>query len=167
MATTPFNDAETGESPHEPVTQYLALAISLALCGRSSHLNETHTFSPNVVNEARLGFNRFSSSINAECATQSGRFRDSQRNQPADRITPNQRRRRALSILVDLRPNRRDEAIPTFVVADTVSWLHGLHSLKFGGEYRQFLNNNFRQGTGSFNFATVAAFLAGTQTLSV
>ena len=34
----------------------------------------------------------------------------------------------------------------TFVVADNVSWLHGLHSLKFGGEYRQFLNNNFRQG---------------------
>ena len=36
-----------------------------------------------------------------------------------------------------------------------------MHSLKFGGEYRQFLNNNFRQVTGSFNFPTVAAFLAG------
>src|SRR5205814_1998217 len=35
-------------------------------------------------------------------------------------------------------------------------------SLKFGGEFRQFLNNNFRQGTGSFNFPSVAAFLAGT-----
>jgi outer membrane receptor protein involved in Fe transport len=40
--------------------------------------------------------------------------------------------------------------------------LVGPHSLKFGGEYRQFLNNNFRQGTGSFNFPTVAAFLNGT-----
>jgi hypothetical protein len=29
---------EEGESPHEAVTQYLALAISLALYGRSSHL---------------------------------------------------------------------------------------------------------------------------------
>ena len=53
----------------------------------------------------------------------------------------------------------------TFVVADTLSWLHGRHSLKFGGEYRQFLNNNFRQGTGSFNFPTVAAFLAGNSKL--
>lgn len=49
----------------------------------------------------------------------------------------------------------------TFVVADTVSWLYGSHSLKLGGEYRQFLNNNFRQGTGSFNFPTIASFLAG------
>ena len=43
-----------------------------------------------------------------------------------------------------------------------MTWLFGKHSIKLGGEYRQFLNNNFRQGTGSFNFPTVAAFLAGT-----
>jgi len=30
----------------------------------------------------------------------------------------------------------------TFVAADTVNWLYGRHSLKLGGEYRQFLNNN-------------------------
>src|SRR6476469_8593003 len=30
-----------------------------------------------------------------------------------------------------------------------------------GGEFRQFFNNNFRQGTGSFNFPTVASFIAG------
>ncbi|HXU37599.1 MAG TPA: hypothetical protein VN937_14655, partial [Blastocatellia bacterium] len=40
--------------------------------------------------------------------------------------------------------------------------LFGNHLIKLGGEYRQFLNNNFRQATGSFNFPTVAAFLAGT-----
>jgi hypothetical protein len=49
----------------------------------------------------------------------------------------------------------------TFVVSDTLSWLSGLHAIKVGGEYRQFFNNNFRQGTGSFNFATTAAFIAG------
>jgi TonB dependent receptor-like, beta-barrel len=48
-----------------------------------------------------------------------------------------------------------------FVVADTLSGLRGLHSLKFGGEFRQFLNNNFRDGTGTFNFPTVANFLSG------
>ena len=41
-----------------------------------------------------------------------------------------------------------------------MSLLSGQHSLKFGGEYRQFLNNNFRVGTGTFNFPTVADFLA-------
>ncbi|HJY08552.1 MAG TPA: TonB-dependent receptor, partial [Bryobacteraceae bacterium] len=43
-----------------------------------------------------------------------------------------------------------------------MSCLCGRHSLKIGGEFRQFLNNNFRLGTGTFNFPTVAAFLADT-----
>jgi hypothetical protein len=46
------------------------------------------------------------------------------------------------------------------VAADVLSCLCGRHSLKIGGEFRQFLNNNFRQGTGAFNFPSVAAFLA-------
>jgi len=40
--------------------------------------------------------------------------------------------------------------------------LTGIHSLKLGGEFRQFLNNNFRLGTGAFTFATLADFLART-----
>jgi hypothetical protein len=41
-----------------------------------------------------------------------------------------------------------------------VSRLSGRHSLKLGSEFRQFLNNNFRVGTGTFNFPTVDDFLA-------
>ena len=41
-----------------------------------------------------------------------------------------------------------------------MSYLHGRHSLKFGGEFRLFYNNNFTKDTGSFNFPSVAAFLA-------
>jgi hypothetical protein len=50
----------------------------------------------------------------------------------------------------------------TFVLSDTLNLLKGKHSLKFGGEFRQFLNNNFRRGTGSFNFPSIASFIAGT-----
>jgi hypothetical protein len=50
----------------------------------------------------------------------------------------------------------------TIVAADTMSCLCGRHSLKVGGEYRQFLNNNFRRGTGAFSFPSIAAFLADT-----
>src|SRR6185369_7841368 len=50
----------------------------------------------------------------------------------------------------------------TFIVGDSFNYQHGKHAFKAGGEYRQFLNNNFRQGIGSFNFPTVAAFIAGT-----
>ena len=44
----------------------------------------------------------------------------------------------------------------------TSSCLCGRHSLKIGGEFRQFLNNNFRRAPGAFNFPSIAAFLAGT-----
>jgi len=123
-------------------------------------LNETHIFGPNLVNEARLGFNRFSSSTNPNAQLN-----------PLDFDIRN-----GIEMSIGLpqiniaggalnfggpaaQPSGRGDT--TFVVADNVSWLIGLHSLKFGGEYRQFLNNNFRQGTGSFNFPTIAEFLAG------
>src|SRR5262249_40145163 len=37
----------------------------------------------------------------------------------------------------------------------------GRHSLKLGGEFREFLNNNIRRGSGAFSFPSVAAFVAG------
>jgi hypothetical protein len=50
----------------------------------------------------------------------------------------------------------------SYVFVDTFSHTSGRHSLKFGGEYRHFVNENFAEGTGMFNFPSVDAFLAGT-----
>src|SRR5262249_612706 len=47
----------------------------------------------------------------------------------------------------------------TFAFSDKASYLHGRHSLKFGGEFREFLNNNFAQDPGTFNFSSGANFL--------
>ena len=124
-------------------------------------LNETHTFGTNVVNEARIGFNRFSSRTNPNAQLNPADFGILNGvNQPIGLPQIN-----IAGGALNLggpaaQPSGRGDT--TFVVADTVSWLYGPHSLKFGGEYRQFLNNNFRQGTGSFNFPTVEAFIAGT-----
>ncbi|HKG96886.1 MAG TPA: carboxypeptidase-like regulatory domain-containing protein, partial [Pyrinomonadaceae bacterium] len=124
-------------------------------------LNETHTFNQHLVNELRLGFNRFSSSTTplaqlnpAELGIRNGV------NQPIG--LPQ------ISIAGGSlnfggpanQPSGRGDT--TYVIADTVNWVVGPHALRIGGEYRQFLNNNFRQTTGSFNFPTVPAFLAGT-----
>ena len=49
-----------------------------------------------------------------------------------------------------------------YVFNDTVTRAVGRHSLRLGGEYRRFLNNNFAEGSGQFNFPSMAAFLAGT-----
>ena len=50
----------------------------------------------------------------------------------------------------------------SYVFTDTLSRASGRHSIRFGGEYRHFINENFAEGTGVFNFPSVAAFLAGT-----
>jgi hypothetical protein len=51
----------------------------------------------------------------------------------------------------------------TFQYSDTLSWIHGKHSLKFGAEFRRFWNNNENGGTGGIlNFSSLATFLAGT-----
>lgn len=122
-------------------------------------LNETHIFGPTLVNEIRFGFNRFSSVTEPNARLNPADFGIN--NGIAQPIGLPQ-----ISVAGGLNfggpstnPSGRGDT--TFVVADTVNYLLGRHSIKFGGEFRQFLNNNFRQGTGSFNFPTVAAFLAG------
>ena len=122
--------------------------------------SETHTFGPTLVNEARLGFNRIYSNTNPKAQLN-----------PADYGILN-----GISQPIGLPqmtvagglnfggpsawPSGRGDT--TLVVADTMSSLYGRHSLKVGGEFRQFLNNIFRSPTGSFNFPTVADFLTGT-----
>jgi hypothetical protein len=55
----------------------------------------------------------------------------------------------------------------TFEYNDTLAWIHGAHSLKFGGEFRRFRNNNFNNATGGvITFASLATFLAGTPSSS-
>lgn len=123
--------------------------------------NETHTFSQSMVNELRLGFNRFSATSTPLAQLNPVDFGIKNGvNQPIG--LPQ------ISIAGGSlnfggpanQPSGRGDT--TFVAADTLNWVVGRHSLKIGGEYRQFLNNNFRQGTGSFNFPSVAAFVSGT-----
>ena len=123
-------------------------------------LNETHTFSSNIVNEARLGFNRIFFIINPNAQLNPADFGIVNGiNQPIGlpQITvtgfnlnfggPNGT------------PQGRGDA--TAVLSDTLSYLRGRHSFKFGGEYRRFYNNNFAQTVGSFGFAGISDFLNG------
>ena len=124
-------------------------------------LNDTHTFGPDLVNEARFGFNR-----------QYGTNTPSTQLNPADFGIINGRNQPVGLPQINIAggslnfggpslfPSGRGDTM--FVAGDTLSLLAGRHSLKLGGEFREFLNNNFRLGTGTFNFPTVAAFLAGT-----
>jgi hypothetical protein len=128
---------------------------------QSFTLNETHIFNPNVVNEFGFGLNRL------EAATKP----NAQLN-PAEFGINN-----GINELIGLpqisiaggnlnfggpSPQPSGRGNTSFAFSDSLILLRGRHSLKLGGEFRQFLNNNFRHGTGAFNFPTVAAFIAGT-----
>lgn len=122
-------------------------------------VNETHIFNQNVVNTARFGFNRISFNATAFAELNPTEF--------------------GINVGIDQPIGIPQINIPggfnfggpgrvpqgrvdnTFVFADTVNYLKGPHSLKFGGEYRIFQNSNSLLDTGLVNFPTVAAFLAG------
>ena len=124
-------------------------------------LSETHTFGPATVNEARIGFNRWSTSTTPNAQLNPAEF--GIRNGITDPIGLPQISIAGGSLNFGgpaINPSFRRDT--TIVAGNTLTRLLGKHSIKLGGEYRQFLNSNFRQGTGSFNFPTVASFLAGT-----
>ena len=52
---------------------------------------------------------------------------------------------------------RGDNVITT---SDTLNWIHGHHTVKFGGEYRRQNSDNFSYTPGTFGFASITAFLA-------
>ncbi len=123
-------------------------------------LNEIHTFSSALVNEARFGFNRQFGGNTPGNQLNSVDF--AIRNGKTDPIGLPQ-----ISIGGDLNfggpsnfPAGRGDT--TFIVSDSANYLFKNHSFKFGGEFREFLNNNYRVGTGTFKFPSVAAFLTGT-----
>src|SRR5262245_57849108 len=122
-------------------------------------LNHTHTFGSEMAHEARFGFTRLDSDTRPKAQLNSAEFG----------ILNGVREPIGLPQIdiagglnfggpSNLPLARADTYI---VVADAMRRLLRRHSLKLGGEFRQFLSNIFRQDAGSFKFPTVASFLAG------
>jgi hypothetical protein len=123
--------------------------------------SETHIFGPKTVNELRFGFNRISATDRPNAQLNPADFGilnsiNEPIGLPQIGVAGNGLNFGGPSGL----PQARGDT--TFVVADVLIALFGRHSLKFGGEFRQFLNNLSRHPTGSFNFPSIAAFIAGT-----
>ena len=123
-------------------------------------INATHMFSTALLNEARIGRSRLDG----------GTFAASPLNPAAFGIANGVTEAIGLPQMTvagalnfggpgTLPQGRYDTS---YVFADTLTRASGHESLKLGGEYRHFINDNFAQGTGAFNFPSVAAFLAGT-----
>ncbi len=121
-------------------------------------LNETHIFGPNLVNEARFGYNRIFITFTPNAQLNPADFGIVNGvNEPIGlpQITV------AGSNFNFGGPNGfpQGRGDVTAAFSDTLSYLRGRHSFKFGGEFRRFYNNNFARTVGSFGFANLNDFL--------
>ncbi len=122
-------------------------------------LSETHVFSTHTVNDLRIGFNRLHITFAPNFTSPATDFGI---NLGVPTVGIPQISVAGYNLNFGgpaLFPQGRGDS--TGVVSDTVDWTRGNHNFKFGGEFRQFRNNNFGGDTGSFTFNTVANFLAG------
>jgi hypothetical protein len=132
---------------------------------RQSHrqigtFNYAHTFSPNVVNEARLGFNRISITFKPNNPLDPTQFGISDGVTGAIGLPQLNIASSGLNFGGPSGfPQGRNDT--SFVVADTLTWQKGRHSLHFGTELRRFQNNNFTGDTGAATYADEAAIAAG------
>ena len=123
-------------------------------------LNETHIFGPKLTNEARFGFNRINITFTPNLQVNPRDFGiengiDQDIGLPQISIT-------GFNFNIGGPAGfPQGRADTTLVVSDTLNYLRGNHSFKFGGEARRFYNNNFTLDTGTFTFPNVNSFING------
>ena len=125
-------------------------------------VNETHVFSPSLVNEVRVGANRIHITFTPQNTTSPASLGLGATLGPNEQFMP--------TVTVQDQPGLTfgdERAFPQgrgdtmFVIGDTLSWIRGRHSFKFGTELRDFRNNNFNGDPGQLIFATTAGFQSG------
>jgi hypothetical protein len=132
---------------------------------RSSHrqimtVNETHVFSPQLVNEARLGYNRIRIDFVPNAALN-----------PADfgmNVGVNSPWGLPQMTVRDIGLNfGGPQGFPqgrgdyTAVASDTLSYVRGKHDLRIGGEVRRYNGNSYAATPGTLAFNTVTDFING------
>jgi len=122
--------------------------------------NETHIFTPNFVNEARLGFNRISIAFTPNALANPSSF------ELGTGTTGNVGLPQTTFTDIGLTiggpsgfPQGRHDTLGIF--SDTATLLKGKNTLKFGGEFRRFLEASFNDDPGTLVFATSAGDTPG------
>ena len=108
-------------------------------------LGDTHVFSSALVNEVRLGFNRVSLAVNQQ--NQSNNLNKAV-GLPVISTNPRDTGLSQIGVvgfstLGDELNNPQRQAASTYQIVDNLSWSHGRHLIKVGGEYRHQRQNTF------------------------
>jgi Carboxypeptidase regulatory-like domain len=123
-------------------------------------INEVHIFSPNLVNEGRLGFSRIAIAFVPNTP-------ENPVNYGIDNgVTYNQALPQIAVQDIGLNfggpagfPQGRFDT--TGIFSDTLSWTHGKHNVRTGGEFRRFISDSFSQTAGNITFSTTPNFIDG------
>jgi hypothetical protein len=124
-------------------------------------LNESHVFSPTVVNEANIGVNRILISFTPNTKVDPGSLG------LASVLGPNETFMPTISISSGPvfgaeRGFPQGRGDTTTVFGDNLSYIAGRHSFKFGGEFRDFRNANNNSDPGQLVFNSFSDFINGT-----
>ena len=135
----------------------LAYPSASAQKNRFITLNETHIFSPRVINEFRFGFSRFLSTF---APTDVVNLADVSASRPNSGDVPglyfiNITGLFSLGVGVN---DERGTVSNAFTWSDTVSWVRGAHAFRFGGEAARFQLNRYNRFAtrGNLTFGGVA-----------
>src|SRR6266478_18381 len=124
-------------------------------------LGETHVFSPSVINEGRAGLNRIHITFVPNNLTDPNTVALGSVLGPNETFLPSIRIT-SLGLTFGSEqgfPQGRGDT--TVYGGDTVTYLRGRHSFKFGGEFRDFRNDNFNGDPGRLTFNTDTDFING------
>ena len=121
-------------------------------------INETWTLNPETVNEFRLGYSRIHIVFAADLTTPSSQFdinNGGQETIPQISVT-------GIGTFGGISGFPQGRGDNVGVISDTLSWVKGNHTIKYGGEVHRQNSDNFSATPGTFSFPSVTAFLADT-----
>ncbi|HEX4749381.1 MAG TPA: TonB-dependent receptor, partial [Bryobacteraceae bacterium] len=121
-------------------------------------INDVETVSPTIVNEARVGFNRIHIIFAADNMDSAAAYGINSGVTAAIGL-PQITVTGAFTFggISGFPQGRGDNVI---AASDTATWVHGTHTVKFGGEFRRQNTDSFSYTPGTFTFPTINAFLA-------
>jgi hypothetical protein len=133
-------------------------------------LGESHVFTANTVNEVRLGANRIHIVFTPQNTTSPASLGLGTALGPNEAFMPTISITDIGATFGDERTFPQGRGDTGFLLGDTLSWIHGKHSFKFGSEARDFRNDNFNGDPGQLVFGcstNVAVATASCPTLGV
>lgn len=145
-----------------PLATVPGFGVTQAFRGGNYSLTDTHTFSGNLVNEARIGYSRLKGAVVPETQVNVADIGMTRFNQATIPDIPDLNVTGAFRLGYSVDADQAGTQ-NTFHYTDTVSWIRGNHSFRFGGEARRYQINYFNNNRqrGALAFQSFPDFLLG------